>query len=1124
MNLLKEEEEISENSSDDNFTDEESTQQPPNKRKSKDDTTGKLKKVKYEDITSKSEKPKNELYKPPTVEELNDLKETQNLYNNNLFRLQIEELIKEVKIKNKHRNAFQAWYHSFQTLLSELPEFSVLLSDIKTKKKKKLSEVDKFVNGIANEALKSDQDFTVKFTKPEKSEFFGLDAINALPGPKLRVNVNLTMPRECFNVKDYLNNRYFVKRYYFLAYVSYYIKEKNLTGEIEWIYHNNNKLLPVLQIKLHEKIAIKIFATPTDNYFKLSRFLPDINNVKVDVFNVGAITEASTIYYNASLAHDVTLSLNNSFIRDILSELTNAQEAVKLIYVWLVQRGLNEGLGAFTEELMLYFITYLFTKKKINKYMSSYQIIRNFWNFISESDLSKTPLSLNDDSKQEVLESFRENFDVVLLDRSVSYNVAAFLNLQFYKKIKNECEIAFKLLDDGGINSFHSLFITKLPPELQYDLLLNVKSDKNFDKIVEKMSNKDRMTFSGHFELFVVKYIQGVLERGLNKRATLIVPLVKPSQLDKISFGINLDQSTAFHILEKGPALNDPQEREFKEFWGKLATDRRFKDGSVCVAVYFETETIKQRREIIKTIVDWVVSKKLGLEYKLHYDEFEELLVNRKVAAPYPTGTNEDCCLRAIAASDDLGKKLRSLEMPLTITGVQGISDIFSFTEVFPPISTNYRSGSLVTPPLENNIVLNEKKRGIVPRYVKPIECVLQLEHSSKWPKNLTAIRHMKTAFYLEISKQLSKKHKIVSSVKPDFFDVLYEGYVFRYRLYLSREVGLLKRESTNNGVTTYKDTPTSREMEMTLSVLPRVMGALKGIQSQFPSYGPSTALIKRWLRSQLIDNYHFPDHVINLLNASLYLHQSSCGAAATPQIGFLRFLKFFTELQWDIQAIVVNFNNEITKETLAEIDSKLLQNREACPDLVIAMPYDGCESLFTKKGPSKLILRRVKQLASETLNCFGQIIKEESFISIKSLFIPNLEGYDIIIYLRPLLNPVRHEQVSGDGSEGQIVLEEFNKNESTKIPITGFNPIQLYLTELRNNYGNFANFFHDSYGGNFIGVLWIPKALESRDFKVSYVSGRKLVNEKLELNVDALIEDFYIVGKGLVKSIDKKK
>jgi hypothetical protein len=145
------------------------------------------------------------------------------------------------------------------------------------------------------------------------------------------------------------------------------------------------------------------------------------------------------------------------------------------------------------------------------------------------------------------------------------------------------------------------------------------------------------------------------------------------------------------------------------------------------VAVYFKTETIKEKREIIKKIVNWVVSEKLQLEYKLHYDSFEELLVNKKISSSYPMGTNEECCLRAITSSDDLGKKLRGLEMPLSITGVQGISDTFSYTEVFPPVPSNYRSGGKVTTTLENNIVMNEKRVGVVPRYVKPIECVLQL-------------------------------------------------------------------------------------------------------------------------------------------------------------------------------------------------------------------------------------------------------------------------------------------------------------------------------------------------------------------------------------------------------------
>jgi U3 small nucleolar RNA-associated protein 22 len=134
MDVSDEDQDISDNSLAESVDDE----QRVSKRKSHQNGHGPLKKVKYDDITSKtSNKSKNELYKPPTVEELNELKETQNLYNNNLFRLQIEELIKEVKIKNKHRNAFKMWYQSFQSLLDELPDFNIPLSGIKKKAKKK---------------------------------------------------------------------------------------------------------------------------------------------------------------------------------------------------------------------------------------------------------------------------------------------------------------------------------------------------------------------------------------------------------------------------------------------------------------------------------------------------------------------------------------------------------------------------------------------------------------------------------------------------------------------------------------------------------------------------------------------------------------------------------------------------------------------------------------------------------------------------------------------------------------------------------------------------------------------------------------------------------------------------
>lgn len=211
----------------------------------------------------------------------------------------------------------------------------------------------------------------------------------------------------------------------------------------------------------------------------------------------------------------------------------------------------------------------------------------------------------------------------------------------------------------------------------------------------------------------------------------------------------------------------------------------------------------------------------------------------------------------------------------------------------------------------------------------------------------------MKTAVLFELSKALAKKHEIVSSVKPEELDVLYEGFVFRYRIYLPREIGCLKKETTSDGITTFRDTILSREMEMKLEIRPKLISALKGLHSQHPSFGPSTALIKRWLRSHLIDDYYFPDDVLSLLNASLYLNQSALKISCTPQSGFLRFLKFISELQWNIQAVVVDFNEEVSSKLIDNFTVNKFLQQNGFERLKPAKKYwqDGCRVCsFEKK------------------------------------------------------------------------------------------------------------------------------------------------------------------------------
>lgn len=55
--------------------------------------------------------------KPPTAEELNKLRETENLFLSNMFRLQIDEMLKEVKPKQDTLDKIKEWFDKFTTVL-----------------------------------------------------------------------------------------------------------------------------------------------------------------------------------------------------------------------------------------------------------------------------------------------------------------------------------------------------------------------------------------------------------------------------------------------------------------------------------------------------------------------------------------------------------------------------------------------------------------------------------------------------------------------------------------------------------------------------------------------------------------------------------------------------------------------------------------------------------------------------------------------------------------------------------------------------------------------------------------------------------------------------------------------
>jgi len=204
---------------------------------------------------------------------------------------------------------------------------------------------------------------------------------------------------------------------------------------------------------------------------------------------------------------------------------------------------------------------------------------------------------------------------------------------------------------------------------------------------------------------------------------------------------------------------------------------------------------------------------------------------------------------------------------------------------------------------------------------------------------------------------------------------------------------------------------------------------------------------------------------------------------------------------------------------------------------MFIAMPGDVGSQQWTKHSPSAQILHRVARLAAESYRILDCQLMERRSTSSKSdfrlIFRPALSVFDVVIHLRHSQCPRRHTNVDTVSAEsvsvrGAIAVKK-NRKKSLSMPAVDFDPVQSYLLELRDAFEDIALFFSDLYGGSVIGVLWKPQALQEKPFKISHAQYTRPQSSEAEQdihilpNIAAILENFRIIGAGLVERIDTK-
>lgn len=329
----------------------------------------------------KAKKPKNDLYKQPTVEELNQLRETENLFNSNLFRMQIEEMLSEVKLKSKYVKLFTTWYE----------EFSSVIGSLKDKKNEyEISDLSwlesmnvKFPISVDSRESKG----VFKFYKPASVNIVGSYNLNVALGSVVNIDISVEMPKKMFQKMDYLNQRYHKKRAMYLCHIANKLQKSKIIEKLEF-FHKGDILKPLLKItplgNLSKHISIIVHLTCEEDSFKLNRFNPSKSNVRKNWFtgdgSEDSETGEATPRYNFSVLQDLARSENEALRLSVFDKNQNLKDGLILLNIWLKQRQFDASCRGFTGYIMSMYMVYLVKQRKLNNAMSSYQIIRNVWN------------------------------------------------------------------------------------------------------------------------------------------------------------------------------------------------------------------------------------------------------------------------------------------------------------------------------------------------------------------------------------------------------------------------------------------------------------------------------------------------------------------------------------------------------------------------------------------------------------------------------------------------------------------------------------------------------------------------------------------------------------------------
>ncbi|EDO15642.1 hypothetical protein Kpol_473p1 [Vanderwaltozyma polyspora DSM 70294] len=939
-----------------------------------------------------------------TANDIHIARETAELFKSNIFKLQIDELLEQVKLKESHVLKVEKFLHKLYDMIQLVPEWE----------EKSLIEVDTFfkdkivtVPFVDPKPLPSTTKYKFNYKVPSVS-LIGSFALKAgIYQPQgSAIDVLLTMPEDLFEKKDFLNFRCLHKRSVYLAYLTHHLsimlKKDNLDSfiKLEYSYLNNDPLLPILKLyceKLNEsksnssdynfyktKFSINLIVGFPYGLFDPKKLLPNRNNIRVTVENKEHILP-STPLYNFSVLSSSTHEHFLKFLYKTKKQTESFNEACILGRIWLQQRGFSSklahsgtlgGFGTFEFSILMAALLNgggLNGNRIILHGFSSYQLFKGVVKYLATMDIcSDGYLQFHSDTESKSSSKYvNERFQIpTLFDKVTKVNILNKMTVSSYEILKAYAKETMIMLNNVVQDQFSNIFLTNINrlDNIKFDLCYNISiasgNSNVISQLISNFGSLERVKFIT-LENYLVHKISSIVKFGLGDRIKLIevelvgqkftFPVSKRKVILNSSKNLNFEcikvklitnGSESEKLVTKGPAHSEEPTTEavaFKSFWDTKSSLRRFKDGSITHCCIWTTSSSEP---IISTIMNFILKKHIADGLQVTNDitkEFQNLLPLPNLPSSSKTSVlNLSSFYNLKKSFDELYKIIFKMDLPLSVKSIQPVGTSFRYTSMCQPVPFAYSD----------------------PDFFQ--EVILEFETSQKWPDEISSLEKSKTAFLLKIQEQITtstggryksffnRDESIPYNLEIVTLSILTpEGYGFKFRVLTERDEVLYLRAISN------ARNEIKPELEKTFlkfvakyQASTRHTRTIENLSHSYEYYSPVVRLFKKWLDAHLLLG-HLNDELVELIAMKPFVDRAPYFIPGSVENGFLKLIKYLSQWNWKEDPLILDLikpeeDIEDAFETSiganSEVDSKTL--KKLSEKLTLAH-YKGIQSNF---------------------------------------------------------------------------------------------------------------------------------------------------------------------------------